>query len=162
MKFTEMPYERPDIDQIKKEMEGLTEELKNARTYEEARTAFIRKDELEKHVFTLESLASVRHSIDTRVEFYKEEYKFWNEAMPQLQEYLQNWTLVLMNSPFRKDFENEFGKIIFTNAELELRSFSPEIIPQMQEENNLVQEYDNLIASAQIPFEEGIYTISQM
>ena len=137
MKFTEMPYERPDTDQIKKEMKGLTEELKSAQSYGEAREVFIRKDELEKRVLTMEGLASVRHSIDTRIEFYKDEYKFWNEAMPQLQEYLQNWTLVLMDSPFRKDFENEFGKIIFTNAELELKSFSPEIITEMQEENNL-------------------------
>ena len=32
----------------------------------------------------------------------------------------------------------------------------------MQKENELVTEYDKLIASAQIPFEDGVYTISQL
>ena len=32
----------------------------------------------------------------------------------------------------------------------------------MQKENELVREYDKLIASAQIPFEGGIYTLSQL
>ncbi|MBO7730449.1 MAG: M3 family oligoendopeptidase, partial [Lachnospiraceae bacterium] len=64
--------------------------------------------------------------------------------------------------PFRKDFEDEFGTIIFTNAELELKSFSPEIIPELQKENDLTQEYENLLASAQIPFQGGVYTLSQM
>ena len=32
----------------------------------------------------------------------------------------------------------------------------------MQEENDLVQEYQKIIASAQIPFEGGVYTLSQL
>ena len=38
----------------------------------------------------------------------------------------------------------------------------PEIIPELQQENELAQEYEKLLASAQIPFEGGVYTISQM
>ncbi len=157
-----MPYERPDLDAVIREITGYTEELKNADSYEAAREVFIKKDNMERHVMSVATIASVRHSIDTRIEFYKDEDKFWNQAMPQLEEYMQQWTLALMESPFRPDFEKEFGKIIFTNAEIELKTFSPEIIPEMQEENDLVQEYDNLIASAQIPFKGGVYTLSQM
>ena len=40
MKFKEMPYERPDVEQVKKELAALTERLKNAASYEEARAAF--------------------------------------------------------------------------------------------------------------------------
>lgn len=162
MKFSEMPYERPDIEEIKKQLESQTEELKNADSYEKARDVFLRNDRLEKHISTLGTLCSIRHSIDTRDEFYKEEFKFWNAAIPEMQEYTQLWTMALLESPFRADFEKEFGSIIFINAELDVKSFSPEIIPEMQQENELVREYDNLIASAQIPFKGGVYTISQM
>ena len=48
------------------------------------------------------------------------------------------------------------------NAEIEKKTFSPEIISDMQKENELVDEYDKLIASAQIPFEDGVYTLSQL
>ena len=45
---------------------------------------------------------------------------------------------------------------------MELKTFSPEIIPQLQRENELTQAYEKLLASAQIPFEGGIYTLSQL
>ncbi len=51
---------------------------------------------------------------------------------------------------------------MFVNAEIALKSFSPDIIPEMQAENDLTMAYEKLLASAQIPFEDGTYTISQM
>ena len=89
MKFSEMPYERPELDDMINKVKELTEALKAATSYEEARKVFIEMDQEERHVMTQSTLASIRHSIDTRVEFYKEEYKYWNQAVPQLQEYEQ-------------------------------------------------------------------------
>ena len=64
--------------------------------------------------------------------------------------------------PLPKDFEAEYGDLLFVKAEMEKKTFSPEIIEDLQRENELVSEYDDLIASAQIPFEGGVYTLSQM
>ena len=162
IRFEDMKYERPDPDALKAQMQSLTETLKEAASYEEAREAFLEKDRLERKVETLSSLASTRHSIDTRDAYYDGEVKFWNAFSPELQEYTQRWTRTLLRSPFRAAFEAEFGKVVFLNAELEEKCFSPEIIPEMQEENNLVQEYEKLLASAQIPLGDGVYTLSQL
>ena len=162
MKFSEMPYARIDCTEVKNELTALTAELTAAADYTEAKNVFLRKDKLARHVSTLYNLAYIRHSINTKDEFYDGEIKFWNGALPEIQEAEQNWTLALLASPFRADFEREYGKIIFTNAELQLKSFSPEIIPEMQEESDLSQEYEKLLASAQIPFEGGVYTLSQL
>ena len=43
---------------------------------------------------------------------------------------------------------------------MNLRSFSPEIIPLMQEENRLTTEYQKLYASAQVPFQGKTLTIA--
>ena len=51
---------------------------------------------------------------------------------------------------------------MFVNAEIALKTFSPEIIPELQRENELTTEYAKLVASAQIPFEGGVYTLSQL
>ena len=59
------------------------------------------KEQLEKHVETLATLAHIRHSIDTRDAFYDAEAKFWNEAQPELQEYVQAWTMAMLQSPYR-------------------------------------------------------------
>lgn len=162
MKFSEMPYQRPDLEQLKAKQAGLNQRLKDAKSYEEAKAVFLEDQENGKLLQTLYTLASVRHSIDTRDEFYNGEELFWNSAVPELDEYSQQWTLALLASPFRKDFEAEYGELLFKNAEIQLKCFSPEIIPELQQENDLTQEYEKLLASAQIPFEGKIYTLSQL
>lgn len=162
MKFSEMVYERPDVEALKGQMTELTARLTAAGNYEEARKVFLEKERLEKHINTLATLAEVRHSIDTRDEFYDEEMKFWNTAMPQLSENMQAWTGAMLKSPYRADFAAEYGDLMFVNAEIELKTFSPEIIPELQKENELKTAYEKLLASAQIPFEGKTYTISQI
>jgi len=162
MKFAEMTYERPDLEGLKRQLGDLTRRLQAADGYAGAKEVFLEKEALEKHIQTLATLANIRHSIDTRDAYYDGEAKFWNAALPELQEYTQAWTMAMLASPFRPDFAAEYGDLMFVNAEIELKTFSPEIIPELQQENDLAQEYEKLLASAQVPFEGGVYTLSQM
>ena len=68
----------------------------------------------------------------------------------------------MLATPYRAEFERKYNRLMFLNAEIELRTFSPEIVSELQRENALTTEYSKLIASAQIPFEGQIYTISQL
>ena len=162
MRFSEMPYKRPNPEAVKAGMSALTERLKAAKSYAEARAVFLEKEEKEKQVDTMDTLAYVRHSIDTRDEFYDGEIEFWDEIGPELEEYEQAWIDAMLASPFRGEFEAEYGDLMFVNAEIQKKTFSPAIIADMQRENELVTEYDKLIASAQIRFEGGVYTLSQL
>lgn len=162
MKFQDMPYVRPDIDRIKELFTQMTESLRNAAGFEEAETAFLRVDEEYRHFSTAGSIVYVRHEIDTRDAVYDAEQQFFDEAAPILEEYMQNWSLALLETPFRPKFEEKYGKLMFLNTEIELKTFAPEIIPDMQKENALITEYTKLLASAQIPFEDGLYTLSQL
>ena len=162
MKFSEMTYTRPDPAASKQRLSALTAELKAAKSYEKARKVFLSQQELMSHISTAATLASIRHSIDTRDEFYDGEEKFWNNFNPELEEYNQAWTAAMLESPFRADFEKEYGDLMFVNAEIARKTFSPAIIPELQQENDLTQEYEKLLASAQIPFEGKVYTLSQL
>ena len=162
MKFSEMPYERPDMSTLKEQFAALTERLQNAPDYAAARAAFLEEQVLNKHVDTLFTLASVRHTIDTRDKFYDEEMEFANSAMPQIQQWQDSWTAAMLASPYRKDFAEEYGDLMFVNAEIERKAFSPDIMEELQQENELTQQYGKLLASAQIPFEGGVYTLSQL
>ena len=157
-----MPYERPDFEAAKRQLEDLTRRLKNAASYGEAKSVFLEKEQAERHLHTLSTLAHIRHTIDTRDKFYDGEMKFFNSAIPELQQYEQQWTLAMLESPYRSEFAAEYGDIMFVNAEIALKTFSPEIIPELQAENELDQEYEKLLASAQIPFEGKTYTLSQI
>ena len=78
MKFCEMPYTRPDIDETKKSFDSLTERLASAKSYADAKEVFLEEQKLEKHIDTLVNLVSIRHSVNTRDKFYDEEKNFWN------------------------------------------------------------------------------------
>ena len=162
LKFSEMPYERPDPAEVKQRIQALTEAFSAARTYEQAREQFVAVDALKRHVESAATLAQIRHSIDTRDGFYDAEVTFWNQTGPELQEYLDRWTRALCASPHRQALAAEFGEVVFLNAELELKCFDVSIIPLLQEENDLTTKYDKLIASARIPFRGGVYTVAQL
>lgn len=162
MKFSEMKYKRPDAEKIKATLISMTERLKNAENYGEAKKVFLENEKFTKHILTMHTLSSIRNSIDTRDAFYDKEEKFWNNMLPPVQEVAQQWTKTLLASPFRADFEKEYGEIMFSNAEMELKTFSPSIIPELQKENDLIQEYETLLASAQIKFGGNSYTLAQL
>ena len=86
MKFSEMTYTRPDPEKAKQHLRELTEQLKSAKSYEAAREVFLAQQEQAKHIGTASTLASIRHSIDTRDEFYDAEEKFWNGFFPELED----------------------------------------------------------------------------
>lgn len=164
MKFSEMEYKRPDIEQLKAELSAMTDELKSASSYAQAREVFRKKEKLAGHVETLATLVSVRHSIDTRDEFYDAEMNFWDVTAPELEPYSQAWTQAMLESPFREDFSEEYGGLMFLNASIALKTFKPseEFIAAMQRENEVTTEYEKLLASAAVPFEGGTYTLAQL
>ena len=83
MKFSEMPYARPDLDAVKQQFADLLARFKAAATYAEAHAVFLEEEKLNKHVDTLAQLASVRNTIDTRDKFYGEEMNSPAAGVPE-------------------------------------------------------------------------------
>ena len=50
MKFSQMIYERPDMELVKQQFTELTARLNAAETYEAAKEVFLEVDTLEKHL----------------------------------------------------------------------------------------------------------------
>lgn len=162
VKFKDMTYERPDLEALKADYARLAEKLASAETLDAAEAAFLEKDQLDRHTQTAAELAMIRHVIDTRDEFYDGEAAFWDEAQPELQSAADAFTAALLATPFRAQLEEKYGTLLFAQAEQERRTIKPQIVEDMKRENALAQEYVKLIASAQIPFEGGTYTLSQL
>ncbi len=162
MKFSELPYCRPNLEATKKELQEILVRFRNAKTFEEADAAYVDMDRVSGKFYTQRTIASIRRDIDTRDAFYDGEKAWYNQVGPELQETFQEFDLATLKSPFRKELEAKYGNVSFLNAELGLKTFSPEIISDLQKENELVSSYTKLLASAQIPFEDGVYTLAQI
>ena len=162
MTFSQIPYHRADLEGWQQQMQDITARFQAAQTFEEADAAYLEACTFDTEYQTLLTLARIRNNIDTRDEFYDAEVTFYNREMPKLQPLSKAWTEATLASPFRPQLEEKYGKIAFVNAEISAKTFSPELIEDIQKENALKTRYSKLIASAQIPFRGGVYTLSQL
>ncbi|OME89719.1 MULTISPECIES: M3 family oligoendopeptidase [Paenibacillus] len=162
MKFSEYRYERPDVKAFEQKFKEQLNAFTSASTYEEQDQAMTQINKLRSEMDTLSQLVYIRHSIDTNDEFYKAEQDFFDENGPVIQEYITDYYRALVDSKFRAELENKWGRQLFQLAELSLKTFSPEIIEDLQQENKLTTEYSKLIASAKIQFEGEERTLSQL
>ncbi|MCM1578416.1 MAG: M3 family oligoendopeptidase [Ruminococcus sp.] len=162
MKFSEMKYLRPDMDELAAKAEKAAESLGNAANAEEAAECYLLWDKAADSFATMNSLCYIRHTVNTEDEFYNAETEFFDEQSPAFTELCQKVLKAAAESRFRGELEEKFGKVMFKNTDIFLKSFSPEIIPQMQEDNRLCTEYEKLMASAKIEFDGKILNISQL
>ncbi|AWV34212.1 M3 family oligoendopeptidase [Paenibacillus odorifer] len=162
MKFNDYRYERPDVEKFKQDFNNLLKDLNDTEPLEVQKASVTAINKLRNEFDTLQTLVSVRHSINTTDEFYKAEQEFMDEIGPIVQEYITDYYKALVNSKYRAEFEQEWGTQLLQLAEVALRTFSPEIIEDLQLENKLSTEYAQLIASAKIPFEGEERTLTQL
>lgn len=153
MKFSDMPYERVDFEQVGRELAGLIRELEEAKSGEEQFAVHQRYYKLTDHVQTLMTIASIRHDGNTVDEFYEKERNYYDEMIPVFQNQVLEYMQKLYASPYREYLESKIGPVAFKNMEVSMKAFDERVIALCQEENALTTEYDKLIASAKIPFD---------
>ena len=153
MKFSEMKYTRPDIDALRAALAGVEERIRTARSDGEQIEAFYEEEKLLSAYATQRELASIRNTIDTRDPFYEAERAFFDERSPEVEEADHKVTLALLASPFRAELEERLGSLLFRNAEIAVRAFSPEIMDSLARENKLMSEYQTLYGQAAVEWE---------
>jgi M3 family oligoendopeptidase len=162
MKFSEFPYERPNIDEVEQKFNDLLDKFDNASSFKQQDKIMEDINDLRGQFESMAQIAGVRHTIDTTDEVYEKEQDFFDQNMPLYEGIINRYYTSLVNSKYRKELEQKWGKQIFTIANLTLKTFSPEIIEDLKLENKLSSDYTKLIASAKIMFEGQERNLSQM
>lgn len=162
MKFSEYPYKRPDLAAVAEQYRELAKRVRAAASAQEVIAVFEQHERLLIDFDTLSSLAQIRNTIDTRDKFYEAEVEYLTENLPVVSEAMSVFLLSLLESPFRPQLEEKYPKIIFTNAELEVKTVSPAVVEQLGEEGALALQYQRLIASAQLEYKGEKKTIAQL
>ncbi|HLD36872.1 MAG TPA: M3 family oligoendopeptidase [Planctomycetota bacterium] len=162
MKFSEFGYQRPDIKDIQTRYQALLDKLESAPTPQAMESLMADINKLRIEFGSMGTIAAIRHSINTADEFYKSEQAYFDQTGPLLGQYETRYYALLIKSQHRAWLENKVGKHLFVMAELALKVFKPEIVPDLQMENKLSTEYTALLASARIMFEGQERTLSQM
>jgi M3 family oligoendopeptidase len=153
MKFSEIPYEQPNLESLSKEFEKLLQQFEAATTFEEQNKILETINKIRSDFETQSALVYIRHTINTTDPFYDEQQKYFDKNTPIFVGLVNKLYEVLTRSKFRSELEKIWGKQLFSIADTTLKTFQPEIIEDLQKENELSSQYTKLIAGAIIPFE---------
>lgn len=162
LKFEEFDYKRPDMAQLSADFERLFTAFNEAESFEQQLVIFEEMNGLRVTFSTMYNICHIRHTIDTRDTFYDAENTFFNQELPTFQSFNTRLHNALLNSRFRGGFEQVWGEQFFRIAELNRRTFTPEILTDLQEENRLSSEYVRTKAGAQIEFQGETYNLSAL
>lgn len=160
--FKDFQYTRPDMKNFEEKFKKLLEAFTTADSFEKQDLMMKEINVLRSQFETMETLVHIRHTIDTTDEYYDRENDYIDEVRPTYEGLINEYYRALLTSAYRNQLEEKWGKQLFRVAECQLKTFSPEIIEDLQQENKLVSQYTKLRASAKIIFEGEERNLSQM
>lgn len=153
MKYSEIPYKRPDLEKIGAEFDQLLMEFDNAADAATQIKAINKINDIRNDFDTSWEIANINYDRDTTSEANQAEKDFFDDNSPVMHNLVNKYYKALTNSNYKTELESHFGKHLFTLASLSAKTVSDEIVVDLKRENQLVSEYTKLLASAQIMFE---------
>ena len=152
-KFSELEYERPDFEGLKKQITQLTQKAAAADSVQAVLDVIAEHDELAKHYETQYMIAHIRNTLNTADPFYEGEMEWLGEQAPTLSPLEVAFSEALAESRFLEEVERRFGRQLFVQIDLQKRMFCEKNIPLMQRESKLKLEYQKMMASCKIEFD---------
>jgi M3 family oligoendopeptidase len=160
IKFSDLPYQRPDLNHLKASYQALWSKLDTAANAQAVISAVQDWNTLRTNFTTMENLAETRFTQNVKDEANKAEKQFYTDNSPNITEWNEEVSKRLISSPFRKDVEAKYGALFLRRIEDAAKTFVPEIKQLLVDEANLGQEYTSLLAELEIPFRGETYNLS--
>ncbi|MBO4360177.1 MAG: M2 family metallopeptidase, partial [Eubacteriaceae bacterium] len=139
--FGELKYTRPDFGNIRRQLKKLGRQLKNAADYESFRSAFEGIEQLIVGMYTDNEIVSIRNTCDKTDAFYENEQKVLTRKAAVLALSLLPIGKNALKSPFRADFDAEYGEFLSRKLENMLKLMSIRTLGDEVKENRLSQQY---------------------
>ena len=162
MKFSEYKYERLDFEKINTKIVSLVNNMAECKSFEAFDNNIVEINKIRNHVESMKTLASINYSINTHDESISIENKYWDEYGPEYKKIDKIFYEAIVNSDFKEEIENKYGRHFYKLVEFSLKEFSEEIVEDLKIENKLCSEYTKLLASAKILYDGKYNNLSQM
>jgi len=162
MTFSDFPYQRPDMAAFAETFRQLLSDFSEAASAEGQQLALHRINEARNEFLSMYNLCYIRHTINTLDAFYEAENDFFDQQLPSFEALNFEFYQQLIKARYRPELEASWGKQLFTIAECNLRTFHPDIIADLQEENALKSTYLKRKAGASITVHDTTYNLSSI
>ena len=160
MKYSELHYERIDVEKNRKVMEGFVDRISGADSADEQISTILEANDTSREYQSYAAMASLNFSRDINDEKAKAEKDYYDSIGPDMQEIGDIFDKAINNSEFKNELSKEWGDTFLKQIEMGLKTFDPQIKDMLKQETELRNEYTTLTAGAKIEFEGKNYNLA--
>ena len=152
VKISEIKYTRPNKDEVLAKLKDFKHRFETAKSIEEFYAVHDEYKAYDEELGTNIRIAFIRFTQDTRDEFYAAEQDFLDEISPEISVAGAEIAKCYLTTPFRKELEKRFPKVMFTNLQMAVDANDPRIVADKVEQNKLTTAYTKLMSGIVIDF----------
>ena len=130
VKISEITYTRPNKDEVLATLADFKRRFENAKTVQEFYKIHDEYKTYDEQMGTNIRIAFIRFTQDTRNEYYASEQDYLDEIGPEISVANAEIANCYLNSPFRKELEKRFPKVLFTNLQMAVDANDPRIVSE--------------------------------
>lgn len=141
MRFSEMPYKRPNIRTMARKLNSLSDKLNNAQNFAEADALMLEAYREIGHYDTMFALAQIRHNANTEDDGYRAEASFFELAETGMERTVCKLEHAITSSRFTTQFAEKYGPQFLPRLENDQRQYSHRVNSDLRREKKLVVKY---------------------
>lgn len=162
MKFSEMPYRRPDLDQAIARTEALQAQAQAVASDEEMVALFRAVDTTASAWDTMARLANIHYTQDTRDPYWSGEQDYFDESGPALASAQIELYKAILANPHAPALDKAFGPVVTPSLKNAVLGMDSRVQALQKEENALSSQYQKLYGGALVEFDGKTCTIPQL
>ena len=160
MKYSELQYERIDVEKRRNLMKEYLDKFSNAHSVDDQINVILDVNEQNKEYHSYAAMASLNFSRDINDEDAKAEKDYYDSIGPDMIEIGDSFEKAVNQSKHKDELSKKWGEKFLTDIETSLKTFDPKIKEMLKEETNLRNEYTKLTAGAKITYEGKEYNLA--
>ena len=160
MKYSELQYERIDVEKRRNSMKEYLDKFSNAHSVEDQINIILDVNEQNKEYHSYSAMASLNFSRDINNEHAKAEKDYYDSIGPDMIEISDSFEKAVNQSKHKDELSKKWGEKFLTDIETSLKTFDPKIKEMLKEETNLRNEYTKLTAGAKITYDGKEYNLA--
>jgi M3 family oligoendopeptidase len=153
MKFSQIPYIRPDFNQVICQVEGLKKQVLGASNPETVANAYIQMENLYHEFSTSYTVCSLRYFANTTDEFYKNEFQLFAANLFTYSNAMEELNKRFLESTFLPSLKEKFGEKTFKLMEFDVLLNNPETIGLKTDIKIIEAQYDQWMSQASFDME---------
>ena len=146
LNYADMVYERPDLDAVYANFKDALELATQTGVQDQLFTLYDTILAQLDHVGTMSSLASLKNSINLNDQFYEDEMLLLEAETTKMDNDINEVTGAILASPYADAFTARYGEEFVHNYEVMSKLNSPEIEALVEQESQLVADYNKLLS----------------